>query len=95
MAARHRIHRFEQVAHALYGFRALQHTSSGLSEDTHTKPQLPSATVTRTPSMVTRSRIGCPATFSAFFRKSQRWRNSWATSEKRPATTFGGVEGDP
>src|SRR5665213_4388640 len=39
-------------------------TSSGLLEDARTRPQLPSATVTRTPLTVTRSRIGWPATFS-------------------------------
>src|SRR5476651_76103 len=42
-------------------------TSSGLLEDARTRPQLPSATVTRTPLTVTRSRIGWPATFSPFF----------------------------
>src|SRR3954447_14270222 len=42
-------------------------TSSGLLDDARTKPQLPSSTVTRTPLTVTRSRIGCPATFSPLF----------------------------
>src|SRR2546429_7959136 len=40
-------------------------TSSGLLEEARTSPQVPSATVTRTPLTVTRSRIGSPATFSA------------------------------
>ena len=39
-------------------------TSSGLFEEARTSPQVPSSTVTRTPLTVTRSRIGCPATFS-------------------------------
>src|SRR5471032_921565 len=42
-------------------------TSFGLLDDARTRPQLPSATVTRTPLTVTRSRIGWPATFSPFF----------------------------
>src|SRR6266576_2283093 len=42
-------------------------TSSGLLDEARTRPQLPSATVTRTPFTVTRSRIGCPAAFSPFF----------------------------
>src|SRR3984957_19283569 len=42
-------------------------TSSGLLDDARTRPQLPSSTVTRTPLTVTRSRIGCPATFPPLF----------------------------
>src|SRR6202163_3764390 len=42
-------------------------TSSGLLDDARTRPQLPSSTVTRTPLTVTRSRIGCAATFSPLF----------------------------
>src|SRR6478672_6648498 len=54
MAAQHLVHRLEHVAHALL-------------DDARTRPQLPSSTVTRTPLTVTRSRIFCPATFSALF----------------------------
>ena len=39
-------------------------TSSGLLDDARTRPQVPSATVTRTPLTVTRSRIGWPITVS-------------------------------
>src|SRR5215467_7854046 len=55
-------------------------TSSGLFEEARTRPQVPSATVTRTPLTVTRSRIGCPATASPFCRAASKWCTTSSTT---------------